>query len=107
MTFYLRNYFKQYLFENNKEISIKKLITEKIVVSPYLNEMIKVPLVGSAPCGDPLLGEQNIEEMIDVDKSKIRPGVKYFILRASGDSMNLAGINDGDLVLGGKEGHPP
>ena len=34
-----------------------------------------------------------------VDKSKIKPGTKYFILRASGDSMNKAGIIDGDLVL--------
>ena len=34
-----------------------------------------------------------------VEKSKIKPGTKYFILRASGDSMNKAGINDGDLVL--------
>lgn len=34
-----------------------------------------------------------------VEKSKIKPGTKYFILRASGDSMNKVGINDGDLVL--------
>ncbi len=69
------------------------------VPSPYNFEMIGIPLVGSAPCGEPLLGESNIEEVIMVEKSKIRPGVKYFILLASGDSMNLAGINDGDLVL--------
>lgn len=69
------------------------------VPSPYNLEMIGIPLVGSAPCGEPLLGESNIEEVIMVEKSKIRPGVKYFILLASGDSMNLAGINDGDLVL--------
>ncbi len=34
-----------------------------------------------------------------VEKSKIKSGVKYFIVRASGDSMNMAGINDNDLVL--------
>ena len=61
--------------------------------------MVSIPLVGSAPCGEPLLGENNIEEMIMVEKSKIRPGAKYFIVRASGDSMNKAGINDQDLVL--------
>ena len=61
--------------------------------------MIGIPLVGSAPCGEPLLGENNIEEIIMVEKSKIKPGTKYFILRASSDSMNKAGINDGDLVL--------
>jgi repressor LexA len=70
-----------------------------LVASPLTLEMVQVPLVGSAPCGNPLLGEENIEEYIEVDKSKIKPGNKYFILRATGDSMNLAGINDGDLVL--------
>lgn len=80
-------------------ISIQKEITPKIIKSPYVGEMIGIPLVGSAPCGEPLLGESNIEEMIQVEKSKIKPGTKYFIVRASGDSMNKAGIDDGDLVL--------
>jgi len=38
-------------------------------------------------------------ENIEVDRAKIKPGYQYFILRAEGDSMNLAGIKDGDLVL--------
>jgi repressor LexA len=45
------------------------------------------------------MGEENTEGYIEVEKSKVRPGYNYFILRAVGDSMNLAGINDGDLVL--------
>lgn len=69
------------------------------VKSPISIPVVSVPLVGSAPCGNPLLGEENVEEYIDVPKSKIKPGFNYFILRAEGDSMNLAGINDGDLVL--------
>lgn len=69
------------------------------ILSPITMDMIRVPLVGSAPCGNPLVGEQNIEEYVLVEKSKIKPGFEYFILRAEGDSMNLAGINDGDLVL--------
>ncbi|MDO8729292.1 MAG: DUF2075 domain-containing protein [bacterium] len=69
------------------------------VLSPITREMLRIPLVGSAPCGSPLLGQENIEEYILVEKSKIKPGFKYFILRAEGDSMNLVGINDGDLVL--------
>ncbi|MEI6659885.1 MAG: DNA/RNA helicase domain-containing protein [bacterium] len=93
----LRNYLNQVV--DKKPISIQKEITPKIIKSPYTAEMIAIPLVGSAPCGDPLMGESNIEEMIMVEKSKIKPGSIYFILRASGDSMNLAGINDGDLVL--------
>lgn len=61
--------------------------------------MIQVPLVGAVPCGNQLLGEENIEEYIPVPKKKLRPDVKYFIVRAQGDSMNLAGIENGDLLL--------
>lgn len=92
----LRNHFGQLLSEVSKDIETK--YTEA-VLSPITRDMIRVPLVGSAPCGNPLVGEQNIEDYILVEKSKIKPGFKYFILRAEGDSMNLAGINNGDLVL--------
>ncbi len=60
---------------------------------------VMVPLVGSAPCGAPLLAEQNTEAMIPVSVGMARPPGKYFLLRAQGDSMNLVGINDGDFVL--------
>lgn len=62
-------------------------------------QTINIPLVGCAPCGTPLLAEENVEEMIPVEKKKLQGGLKYFILRASGDSMDEAGINDGDLIL--------
>ena len=60
---------------------------------------IAVPIVGSAHCGSLSLAEQNIEGQVDVSTVLARPGHKYFILRARGRSMNLSGINDGDLVL--------
>jgi len=93
----LRNYFKYIV--NKKSTLIQKEISSKIIMSPYTKEMIGIPLVGSAPCGEPLLGENNVEEIIMVEKSKIKPGAKYFIVKAKGDSMDKVGINDGDLVL--------
>src|SRR5439155_7966509 len=60
---------------------------------------VRVPLVGSVPCGAPLLAEQNIEAMIHVSVRLARPPHRYFLVRARGDSMNLAGIHGGDLVL--------
>lgn len=60
---------------------------------------VDVPLVGSAPCGAPLLAQENLEAMIQVSTTLARPGRKYFLLRANGDSMNGAGISDGSLVL--------
>lgn len=62
-------------------------------------QTVEVPLVGSAPCGAPLLAEQNIEALIPVAVGLARPPARHFLLRARGDSMDLAGIQDGDLVL--------
>lgn len=59
----------------------------------------EIPLVGNVACGAPLLAEQNVEAYIPVSSNLARPGAKYFLLRAVGDSMNRAAINDGDLVL--------
>jgi repressor LexA len=67
--------------------------------APDRESTIEVPLVGSAACGAPLLAEQNIEAMIPVSTLLARPGQKYFLLRANGDSMTEAGIEDGALVL--------
>ncbi len=87
-------------FRNRLENKVENKISKK-VESPYFNkfELVNIPLVGSAPCGTPLMAEENIEEMIMVEKSKIKQGAKYFIVRAEGDSMNKVGINDGDFVL--------
>ncbi|MDR3633162.1 MAG: transcriptional repressor LexA [Isosphaeraceae bacterium] len=60
---------------------------------------VDIPLVGTAPCGQPLLAEENIEALIPVSTSLARPPHRYFLLRARGDSMTDAGIHDGDLVL--------
>lgn len=59
-----------------------------------------IPLVGNIPCGGPLLAIENIDGYIPTDKKMINkdPG-EYFYLRAQGDSMDLAGIKDGDLLL--------
>ena len=60
---------------------------------------VAVPLVGTVACGAPLLAEENIEAMIPVSTALAHPGGRYFLLRAAGDSMDKAGIKDGDLVL--------
>lgn len=68
--------------------------------SPVTNQQtVDIPLVGSVACGIPIFAEENIEAMIPVSKDLARPGDRYFFLRAIGDSMNLAGIEDRDLVL--------
>lgn len=60
---------------------------------------VNLPLVGSVSCGTPLLAEENIESYIPVSTSIAKPPFKYFLLRASGDSMNDKHIEDGDLLI--------
>lgn len=62
-------------------------------------QTIDVPLLGTVACGLPILAEENITAMIPVSVQLAKPNSRYFFLKAKGDSMNEAGINDGDLVL--------
>ena len=61
---------------------------------------VKIPVLGNVACGNPLYAEENIEAYIPYSKSNIRiNSSSYFFLRAVGDSMDKAGIDDGDFVL--------
>lgn len=62
-------------------------------------QTVLVPLVGTVTCGAPMLAEENIQAHISVSTALISRGTKYFLLKAKGDSMDQAGINDGDLIL--------
>lgn len=60
----------------------------------------EVPLVGSVACGPALLAEENIEGYVPVTEEKLSSKTaKYFFLKAQGDSMDKAGIEDGDYLL--------
>ncbi len=65
----------------------------------FAAKTVDVPLVGVVSCGAPIFAEENIEALYPVSTTLAHPGSRYFLLRATGDSMNKAGINDGDLVL--------
>lgn len=56
----------------------------------------RIPLLGRIAAGLPLYAEENIEGYIWTDKNH---GAEYFGLRVAGDSMNAAGIKDGDIVV--------
>jgi repressor LexA len=64
------------------------------------SDQVQIPLVGTAACGLPLLAEQNIEAYVAYPAAKLtQVASDYFFLRAKGDSMDKAGIKDGDFVL--------
>jgi len=56
-----------------------------------------LPLIGRVAAGRPILAEAHIERHVAVDARLFRPRA-HFLLRVTGDSMQGAGILDGDLV---------
>ncbi len=56
------------------------------------------PLVGSIRCGDPEREEEQVEMYCSLPEALFGTG-EFYLLRAVGDSMEDAGISEGDLVL--------
>lgn len=82
-----------------KKLGTNLHLTENNSNSHLSIETIDVPLVGTVTCGLPMLAQENIEAYIPVSTALAKRSSKYFLLRASGTSMNNAGINDRDIVL--------
>ncbi len=68
-----------------------------------LEKIIPIPLYGKISCGKFGFMDSEIEGYFEIPKSMIGSG-EYFALRASGDSMIGAGIDNGDIVI--VEKHP-
>ena len=59
-----------------------------------LPKTVRIPLVGSVACGEPITAEENIEDYVDAPEE----GRPDFALRCRDQSMIDAGIEDGDIV---------
>ena len=75
------------LIYDGKSIETRELNAENMCLSPAL-------VVGSIPCGE----AQEEEEYVNLPASLFGKG-EFYILRASGDSMEDAGIAEGDMVV--------
>lgn len=61
---------------------------------------VRVPLYANlAACGNPNESDAHVDDYVEIDSRLVQSGQQYYLVRADGDSMNLAGINSGDLVL--------
>ena len=60
---------------------------------------IPVPLVGVVTAGEPILAEQNVEDVFSFPRGLLGTAEDVFMLRIQGDSMINVGIFDGDFVL--------
>jgi len=76
-----------------------------IIEEDKAEDIIQVPLVGNVACGQPIWAEEMIEEIIPLPRALVRYNKDVFMLRAQGDSMNLAGIDEGDYVVFHKQNY--
>ena len=64
----------------------------------YRDGVHALPLLGQIAAGGPLLAEQNVEAYLSVPEP-LSSGGEEFLLHVRGDSMQDAGILDGDYVV--------
>jgi repressor LexA len=71
----------------------------RIVARPETTSTILVPVIGRVAAGTPILAKENVRDVIGVDRSVARGNHSYYFLEVVGDSMDRAGIQNGDFVL--------
>lgn len=91
---------------SNGYVNKQKNKARGISLIQEISDTVSIPIVGSVACGQPLMAIENIEGYVQTDICFIKgePSA-FFYLIASGDSMNLLGIEDGDLVLIRSQSH--
>jgi repressor LexA len=60
-------------------------------------DFLALPVVGRVAAGTPIMSDPNVEDRYQIDRRLFRPRPD-FLLRVRGDSMQDAGIFDGDLA---------
>jgi len=59
---------------------------------------LKIPVLGNVAAGQPLFAEENLDGYMTVPSNLLGKGT-YFALNVHGDSMQDAGIFDGDMAI--------
>jgi repressor LexA len=63
------------------------------------DDSMSVPILGNVAAGRPILAEENWDGTVPVPRAMLRKDGSFFALRVRGDSMERAGIIDGDLAI--------
>jgi len=61
--------------------------------------LLKIPVVGTVAAGIPILSEENWEGTLTLHRPSLKKNRVYFAVRVRGDSMQGAGIMDGDMAV--------
>ena len=60
---------------------------------------LDIPILGNVAAGLPILAVENMDGSIRLPRTFLKSNEKYFALRVKGDSMEGAGILDGDTAI--------
>ncbi len=71
---------------------------EVLKEAPERVDFVKIPVLGNVAAGTPLFSEENLERYIRLPSDGLARG-KHFALNVRGDSMQNAGILDGDTAV--------
>lgn len=89
---------KKYIKKDDTPRGIKLLDSIKEKFDEVKN-VVRVPLLGEIPAGGPVLSEEYILDRFTLGSEFVGKGEGFFMLKVRGDSMENAGIFDGDFVL--------
>ena len=92
------NYIKEMAEKNMLENSSGSRGIKTLKMQKSSNDIEQLGVIGTIACGTPMYAEENIETYISFPRALLGNG-EFFILRANGESMIEAGIDDGDLVI--------
>lgn len=102
----LRNYFES-IMKNSDHGKDKNNFKKSMKSTNFDGLKIRVPLFESVGCGELMFAKTIPDDFVNIDKNLISSKSNYFVLKVSGDSMDLAGIKNDDLVLCKKTLNPP
>jgi repressor LexA len=77
----------------------KKYRTMELVRSGNEEDFAEIPILGTVAAGRPILALENMDGSIKMHRTFISGNAKYFALKVKGDSMESAGIMDGDIAV--------
>jgi len=76
-----------------------ELVKPKVTDPAQEHEFREIPMIGTVAAGRPVLAEENMDGSIKFHQSFLKDNKQYFALRVRGDSMEEAGIVDGDTAV--------
>lgn len=73
-------------------------VSEPPATYGMIDKVLRLPIIGTISCGNGVIAYEDIEGYEDIPEKWVK-GTEHILLRAKGDSMKNARIEDGDLLL--------